>query len=231
MPRLSFIVPALDEAERINRHLLRLEPLRRRGHEVILVDGGSHDGTPELARGLADRVSVAPRGRASQMNAGAALARGDILVFVHADTALPEDADRHIAQGLAATGSGWGRFDVRIEGKHPLFPAIAWFMNRRSRLTGIATGDQCLFARREVFFRAGGFPDIPLMEDIAISKALKTLGAPLCLACRAVTSGRRWESRGVCRTVLTMWRLRLCFFLGANPERLARAYGYEPRQD
>jgi rSAM/selenodomain-associated transferase 2 len=214
--RLSVVVPALNEARGIRAALEALAPLRSRGHEVIVVDGGSSDRTVELAAGLCDRVLRAPRGRAAQMNAGARVATGDVLVFLHADTRLPPRADQ-----LMPISSLWGRFDVEIEGRHPLLKVVACAMNLRSRLTGIATGDQAIFVRREAF---PGFPEIPLMEDVALSKQLKRCGAPACLRERVVTSGRRWESRGVLRTIVLMWRLRLLYFLGVSPERLARRY-------
>ena len=225
--KISIIVPALNEAEGIDAVLMGLALLRNRGHELIVVDGGSSDDTVALARRAADRVVAAPRGRSSQMNAGAALARGEVLLFLHADTRLPENADTRILQGLAAGGKAWGRFDVRIEGKSRLLPVIAFFMNLRSRATGIATGDQAMFVRREAFWRAGGFPPLELMEDIALSRSLKCLSRPLCLADEVVTSGRRWERRGVLRTVLLMGWLRLAFFLGAAPANLARLYDGE----
>ncbi len=224
MPRISVIVPTLEEANRVVAALEALAPLRGRGHELIVVDGGSQDGTPILARGAVDHIVSAPRGRASQMNAGAALARGDVLLFLHADTRLPANADERILQGLAASGRAWGRFDVRIEGESAWLPVIAFFMNLRSRVTGIATGDQAMFVRRDAFEHAGGFAPLELMEDIALSRSLKRISRPLCIADPAVTSGRRWERRGVLRTVLLMWRLRLEFFLGAAPARLARLY-------
>lgn len=217
--RLSVVVPALNEAQGIGAALLALAPLRARGHEVIVVDGGSDDGTREIAAGLADEALVAPRGRARQMNAGARAAQGDALVFLHADTRLPAQADDHILRALASRL--WGRFDVDIEGRHALLPVIAWAMNTRSRLTGIATGDQAIFVRRDAF---EGFPDIALMEDVAFCKAMKRRGRAACLRSRVLTSGRRWESRGVVRTVALMWRLRLLYFLGMPPERLARRY-------
>jgi rSAM/selenodomain-associated transferase 2 len=226
--RLSIIVPTLNEADRIPRQLAALIPLRRRGHEVIVVDGGSSDGTAVRAQALADLVLAAPRGRASQMNTGAAQARGDVLLFLHADTQLPERADELVLRVLAESSRAWGRFDVMIEGSHPMLAVIAWFMNHRSRLTGIATGDQAMFARRGIFFESGGFPNIPLMEDIAYSRILKAISAPLCLREQAITSGRRWEAHGVFRTILKMWGMRLAFFLGADPARLAKAYGYVP---
>ena len=217
--RLSVVVPALNEAARIGACLAALAPLRARGHEVIVVDGGSDDGTPQLARGSCDRVLQAPRGRALQMNAGARAAAGEALVFLHSDSQLPPRADELILEALKTRL--WGRFDVDIEGRHPLLPLIAGAMNLRSRLTGIATGDQAIFVRRAAFH---GFPEIALMEDVAFSKAMKRAGPPACLESRVVTSGRRWESRGVLRTVLLMWRLRLAYFLGAHPDELARRY-------
>jgi len=226
---LSIIMPVLDEAEGIVAALQALAPLRRQGAEVIVVDGGSRDGTIALARAHADQVISGPRGRAAQMNAGATLARHDALLFLHADTRLPDGADRLIAEGLAQSGRAWGRFDVAIEGASPLLSMIALTMNLRSRLTGIATGDQAMFMTRKAFGTVGGFPDIPLMEDIALSRALKRLSRPLCLAPKATTSGRRWERHGILRTILLMWRLRLAYFLGAPPHRLARRYGYVPR--
>jgi rSAM/selenodomain-associated transferase 2 len=212
-------VPALNEAAGIRAALEALAPLRARGHEVIVADGGSDDGTPELARPLCDRLVSAPRGRALQMNAGASQASGEVLIFLHADTALPPDAAEVIVESIKH--HAWGRFDVEIEGRHPLLKVVAWSMNLRSRLTGIATGDQAIFVRRGAF---PGFAEIPLMEDIALSKRLRRSGAPACLRSRVRTSGRRWESRGVLRTVLLMWRLRLAYALGADPARLAQKY-------
>lgn len=223
-PGLSIVIPALDEAANLGATLRALQPLRAAGHEVIVVDGGSGDGTSAVARPLADRVLAAPRGRATQMNAGAAAAAGEVLLFLHADTRLPPGADRAVLDGLAASGASWGRFDVRIEGRSALLALVAWLMNRRSRLTGIATGDQAMFVTRTAFATAGGFPALALMEDVALSKRLKRVSPPLCLRSRAVTSGRRWESRGVVRTIVLMWWLRLRYFLGASPERLRRIY-------
>ena len=225
---LSIVMPVLNEAAGIAAALRRLTPYRARGVEVIVADGGSGDSTPALARPLADQVISAPRGRASQMNAGAAAAKGDVLVFLHADTQLPEGADRLLRDGLARSGHAWGRFDIRIDGGG-LLRVIAAAMNVRSRLTGIATGDQAIFVTREAFENADGFPPIALMEDVALSARLKRVSRPLCLAARATTSGRRWREHGVLRTVLLMWRLRLAYFLGADPGDLARAYGYAGR--
>jgi len=222
--KLSIIVPVLDEAAGIAGTLAALAGTRARDVEVIVVDGGSRDDSRALAAPLADRVIDAPRGRASQMNAGAAQARGEVLLFLHADTRLPPDAARLVIDGLAASRREWGRFDVAIEGASPLLALVAAFMNARSRLTSIATGDQALFARRGAFEAAGGYPAIPLMEDVAFSEAMRRRGPPLCLRAKAVTSGRRWESRGTLRTIFLMWRLRLAFRLGADPARLAHRY-------
>lgn len=228
MARLSVIVPVLNEADGIAAALAALAPLRQRGAEVIVADGGSQDDTVARATPLADQVITAPRGRAAQMNAGAAVAAGDMLLFLHADTQLPPDAGILIAQGLKQFGRVWGRFDVRIDGTHVLLPVVAAMMNARSRLTGIATGDQAMFVSREAFVKVDGFPVIPLMEDLMLAKRLKQLGPPLCLRARVTTSGRRWERHGVIRTILLMWRLRFAFWRGADPAELARQYGYRP---
>lgn len=217
--RLSVIVPTLNEAPGIRAALEALAPLRQRGHELIVADGGSADGTAGIAHALCDRVVQSARGRALQMNAGARAASGAALLFLHADTRLPLHADELVLHALRRYR--WGRFDVDIEGRHPLLKVVAWAMNARSRFTGIATGDQAIFVRRDAF---AGFPEIALMEDVAFSAAMKRGGPPACLRSRVVTSGRRWESRGVLRTIVLMWRLRLLYFLGAAPERLARRY-------
>jgi rSAM/selenodomain-associated transferase 2 len=230
VPTLSIIMPVLDEAAGIAAALAALAPYRRNGAETIVVDGGSQDGTADAARPLADRVIATPRGRATQMNAGAGVAQGDVLLFLHADTRLPGDADRLIRDGLTRTGRAWGRFDIAIAGCSVLLPMVAFTMNLRSRLTCIATGDQAMFVTRDAFVQAGGFADIALMEDIDLSKRLKRISPPLCLRERVTTSGRRWDQHGVLRTVLLMWRLRLGYVLGAEPALLARRYGYVPRE-
>lgn len=226
---LSIVVPVLDEAVGIAAALAPLQPLRQAGVEVLVVDGGSRDATLEVATPLADLVLVAPRGRGSQMNAGAARARGATLLFLHADTRLPAGAVEAVVAAIAA-GACWGRFDVAIEGRLAGLGMVATMMNLRSRLTGIATGDQAIFVTRAAFEQVGGFPDLPLMEDIALSTWLKRIARPACLRQRVVTSGRRWEKHGLWRTILAMWRLRLRFFFGADPQALAREYGYAPRQ-
>ena len=217
--RLALIIPTLNEAARIGAALEALAPLRARGHEVIVVDGGSTDATVSAASPLADRVLSTARGRALQMKAGAQAAHAGALVFLHADTRLPVRADEHIVRALEH--ASWGRFDVRIESRHPLLKIVGCAMNLRSRATGIATGDQAIFVRRDAF---PGFPEIALMEDIAFSRAMKRRGRPACLRERVSTSGRRWEARGVLRTIVLMWRLRLLYALGVAPQRLAREY-------
>lgn len=220
----SIIIPVLNEAAVIRDCLSPLQALRGRGHEVIVVDGGSHDDTVTLARGLADHVLISERsGRAVQMNRGAARAAGDVFLFLHADTRLPPDADRLLARhGVDA--NAWGRFDVILSGRRPLLRVVEKAMNLRSRLTGIATGDQAMFAGRALFREAGGFPDIALMEDISFSAVLRRRRRPLCLRQTVVTSSRRWEEQGIVHTILKMWRLRLLYFLGAAPSDLARQY-------
>lgn len=227
MARLSVIMPVLNEGEALAATLDRLAELRALGVEVIVVDGGSHDATIQRARLRADRVVIALRGRASQMNAGAEKANGDVLLFLHADTRLPPAADHLVLDGLQRSGRAWGRFDVKIEGRHALLRVVGWLMNLRSRLSGIATGDQAMFVKRDIFRETGGFPKIPLMEDVALSKRLKRVSRPLCIRERAVTSGRRWERQGVLRTIILMWRLRLAYFFGTDPAVLAKRYGYD----
>ncbi|MDP2093374.1 MAG: TIGR04283 family arsenosugar biosynthesis glycosyltransferase [Hydrogenophaga sp.] len=229
--KLAVVLPVLNEGAALLPRLQALAPLRARGVWVVVVDGGSTDGTCTTAQPLSDAVRVAPRGRAAQMNAGAAAAAQagtDVLLFLHADTQLPPDADRLIETALAR-GAAWGRFDVRIDGAHPLLPMVAAFMNLRSRLSGIATGDQALFVRRRVFEALGGFAPLPLMEDIELSAQLKRCSAPACVAQRVTTSGRRWDRHGLWRTMVLMWRLRAAYAAGADPHALALRYGYMPR--
>ena len=221
--RVSVIVPALEESASITATLSALQPLRAQGHEVLVVDGGSRDATLLIARLLADRVYVAGQGRAQQMNFGAAKATGEVLLFLHADSVLPADGLVAIS-GALGSGAAWGRFDVRITGKARILKLVAIMMNLRSRLTGIATGDQGIFVRRALFEDVGGFPAIALMEDVAICKRLKERAAPACLRTQVATSGRRWEARGPWRTIFTMWRLRLAYAMGADPAALSRHY-------
>jgi rSAM/selenodomain-associated transferase 2 len=226
-PRLSIIVPVLDEAAGITAALDALAPLRANCAEIIVVDGGSSDATVVLSRPRADAVIDSPRGRARQMNAGAAVAQGGLLLFLHADTRLPPRADPLMQQALDR-GADWGRFDVRIDGHLRGLRLVAWMMNWRSRLTGIATGDQAIFVTRQAFDQVGGFADLPLMEDIVLSRALRRISWPACLRQRVSTSGRRWQQHGLLPTIVKMWHLRWRFFCGAHPADLAREYGYRP---
>ena len=221
--RLSIILPVLDESAAIGATLDALAPLRAAGHEVLVVDGGSQDDTVALCRGAGCQVLGSARGRARQMNAGAARAQGEVLVFLHADTQLPARADMLIGLALQQ-GALWGRFDVRILGPSSLLPVIAALMNLRSRWSGIATGDQAMFVRRDLFQRLGGFADQALMEDIDLSSRLRAVGRPACLRQPVHTSGRRWQTHGVWRTIWQMWRLRWRYWRGVSPELLAREY-------
>jgi rSAM/selenodomain-associated transferase 2 len=221
---LSIIIPCLNEADRIAATLEALQLFRRRGAEVIVVDGGSSDHTIAHAQAGADRVLAAPSGRAIQMNAGAAHARGEILLFLHADCTLPDAADGLIIDGLRRERKSWGRFDARIRGRARLLRAVEALMNARSRLTGIATGDQGMFVTRSLFDAVGGFPEIALMEDLELSRRLKRYGNPLCIRHRISVSARRWEKNGVLRTIFLMWQLRLAYWLGADPAKLALRY-------
>lgn len=224
--RLSIIIPVLNEAEGLPSLFGHLASLR--DSEVIVVDGGSKDDSRQAALRAGARVSCSERGRARQMNAGAAIAQGDILLFLHADTALPLSAEQAIETAIRRGGRAneyaWGRFDVCIAGHPFMLRVIAYLMNWRSRLTGIATGDQAMFMTRRAFESVGGFPDQPLMEDVEMSKRLLALSKPICLADRVVTSGRRWEAHGVWRTIWLMWRLRWAYWRGADAAELARWY-------
>ncbi len=232
-PSLSIVLPVLNEAQGIAGVLRALAPMQARGVQVIVVDGGSTDDTVKRARqALQDSAGAAPwqvitqvpAGRANQMNAGARQARAPLLLFLHADTLLPPQADMLVTGVLRDGIPQWGRFDVRIQGQHPMLHVVAALMNLRSRLSGIATGDQALFMTRTAFDQVGGFPAQPLMEDIEISKRLLRLSSPACLRERVITSGRRWETRGLWRTVLLMWRLRFAYWRGVSPQLLAERY-------
>lgn len=202
--------------------LVSLQPLRSTA-EIIVVDGGSTDNTYMLAQPLADRVISTSKGRAKQMNAGAGLASGEVLIFLHADTLLPADALQRIQEHILK-GAHWGRFDVCLTGRHPMFKVIGFMMNWRSRLSGIATGDQAIFVTRELFERAGGYPDLELMEDITLSATLKKITCPACLFDQVLTSPRRWQKFGIAKTILLMWSLRLRYCFEKDTHKLARLY-------
>jgi len=221
---ISIVIPVLDEAANLERLLPDLLA-RHPGAELIVVDGGSRDASPAVvARHPGVGLLSTERGRARQMNAGARAARGDQLLFVHADTRLPDGALAAVKRALVDPGVVGGRFDVAFDSARPILKVVAWFMNTRSRLTGICTGDQAIFVRRSVFEALGGYPDIPLMEDVELSKRLKRRGRLEALRLRVTTSARKWERDGPIRTILLMWTLRILYFCGAAPARLHRWY-------
>lgn len=221
--RISIIVPVLNEGAHIEMCLRNLVPFRNEGHEVIVVDGGSGDSTADKAAALADSMITAQCGRANQMNAGMQAAKGDVILFLHADTVLPADASRAVLEAIG-NGGVWGRFDVKLSGAGFAFRMIEFFMNLRSRLTGIATGDQAIFVRSEALRQIGGYANIPLMEDIDLCRRLKRISRPVNLHQRVTTSSRRWEQGGILRTVWLMWRLRYAYWRGAEPVKLAEQY-------
>jgi rSAM/selenodomain-associated transferase 2 len=214
----SIIIPTFNEADNIQSCLLKLQPIRNWA-EIIIADGGSTDNTIKLIAELADKVIISKKGRARQMNAGAKKATGNMLIFLHADTALPDNA-----LDLIGKTNQWGRFDIQLTGKPFMLKVVALFMNWRSRLTGIATGDQVIFVSRQLFDKVAGYPDIALMEDITLCARLKQILAPLCLKAKVISSGRRWEAFGVFKTILLMWSIRLRYFFGEKPDVLAKLY-------
>lgn len=225
--KLSIIIPVLNEESSLSRLSSHLQSIRNQGHEVIIVDGGSSDNTLALSYELADQVIVSKPGRAIQMNSGATNATGDIFVFLHVDTFLPDNALQIIM--AAMTDNAWGRFDVRLSSNRLVFRLIESLINIRSCLTSIATGDQAMFVEKELFHRIGGFPEIALMEDVELSRRLKKIERPVCIKQKVITSSRRWESRGIVATVLLMWKLRLYYFLGMSPDRLNQLYRHVSR--
>jgi len=220
--KISIIIPVLNEERNLSMTLSMLQSFRQAGHEIVVVDGGSSDHSLEIAHEMADTVIVSNTGRALQMNNGAAVAGGDVFLFLHADTVLPQNAERQIAS--FCTGEYWGRFDVRLSSDRMIFRLIERLISWRSRLTSIATGDQAIFIERKLFKDVGGFPEISLMEDVALSRLLKNKSRAVCLRDKVITSSRRWEQKGVVSTILLMWRLRLYYYLGVSPEKLSQLY-------
>ena len=221
--KISIIVPVLNEEDALPALLQSLQPFRQQGHELIVVDGGSRDNSLMLAQKAADQVLLSLPGRARQMNCGAEIATGEIFLFLHADTRLPDNA-MTLVQTACSTAKSWGRFDVSLSGKLLVFRIIESLINLRSRISSIATGDQAIFIRAELFRQVRGFPEIELMEDVAISRLLRRQAGPACLRPAVKTSSRRWEENGVVYTVVLMWTLRLLYFLGVSPARLSRLY-------
>lgn len=222
--KISIVIPTLNEATTIQKTLVLLQPLRNRGHEIIISDGGSTDGTIKLAAPLADQIICSAKGRASQMNAGAKKTSGDILWFLHADTLIPENPDTIIFNHLQNSSKVWGRFNIRLSGQHLLFRIIEFMMNTRSCITGIATGDQGIFVKRETFEKQDGYANIALMEDIEFSNRFKKISSPVCIKQKLISSSRRWEQNGIVKTVFLMWQLRLAYYFGTSVNKLARKY-------
>ena len=230
--KVSVIIPVLNEETVIRKMLPELQWIQESGHELIVVDGGSTDDSLAVAKQYSDTAIVSSQGRAIQMNAGASIATGDVLLFLHIDTVLPSDSlnkiitslDHGYGQNNDQLKNVWGRFDIRLSGHHFMFRIIEAMMNVRSRLTGISTGDQAIFVNKELFQKIGGYLDIPLMEDIEISRRLKKISRPVCIQDRVIASSRRWEVLGIYRTVFLMWRLRLSYWLGVAPARLVKQY-------
>ena len=217
--KVSIIIPTLNEGENIKACLTALQPLRHQC-EIIIADGGSTDDTIKLSKPLADKIIVSTKGRARQMNAGAGQATGELLIFLHADTFLPEN----FLALLSEVNNGWGRFDIQLKSELTMLKVVSTFMNIRSRLTGIATGDQVIFVSQTLFDEAGGYSDMALMEDINLCHKLKKIKPPLCFRAKVISSGRRWEEFGVLKTIVLMWSLRLRYFLGEKPEVLSQLY-------
>lgn len=221
--KISIIIPCLNEQAHIKQTLKPLQAMRQRGHQIILCDAHSDDKTQTLARPWVDNLITSPAGRAQQMNAAAKLAEHDVLWFLHADTLVPDNADELILDCFINEHI-WGRFNVRLSSHKFRFRIIETFINLRSCLSGIATGDQGIFVNKNIFQQLNGYQNIPLMEDIHLSKRLKKISRPSCISTTIITSSRRWEEHGTTKTIILMWRLRLAYFLGVQPEKLAQAY-------
>jgi rSAM/selenodomain-associated transferase 2 len=221
--KISIIIPVINEEINLASTLEYLQFIRQQGHEIVVVDGGSKDNSFMLAQEGADIVIASKSGRAIQMNSGAEVASGDVFLFLHADTILP-DSVLTLLEKIAQTDWYWGRFDVRLSSNKFVYRIIELLMNLRSRLSSIATGDQAIFISRSLFIKVGGFPEIALMEDIEISRRLRVIVKPICLKQKVITSSRRWETKGVIVTVLLMWKLRLYYFFGVSPNKLKQLY-------
>lgn len=221
--KISIIIPVLNEADGIEVFLKKLQAFRKSGHELVLVDGKSDDNTCTLARPFVDQMISCEKGRAKQLDQGVKMATGQVFLFLHADTLLPENAVQAILEALFK-GYYWGRFNVRLSGSHFLFRIIERMMNWRSCITGIVTGDQAIFMSKMLYYDIGGMPQIELMEDIELSKRLNKWTKPVCLKAFVITSSRRWEKNGILSTLFFMWNMRLQYFFGASPKDLCNKY-------
>ena len=226
---ISIIMPVLNEVSILPDALMHLQQYRQKGHELIVVDGGSRDGSMRIATDLADRVIISGAGRAMQMNAGVEYASHQVLLFLHADPRLPEDADTCVQAALEHERYQWGRFDLKLSGSHGLYRLLEWSINWRSALSGVATGDQAIFVRRQAFERVGAYADLPLMEDVALSKKLRRMVWPRRIRRPVSSSSRKWEREGPLRVILLMWFLRTAYFFGVHPSHLVRFYYREQR--
>ena len=229
IPKVSIIIPVLNEVKHIEKCITDLQLLQDSEHEVIFVDGGSVDDTVKLiSQHSWCSIVTSVKGRANQMNTGAGHANGEVLLFLHVDTILPFDAIELIIKSFNLSNKSqskkWGRFDVRLSGTQRIFRIIEVMMNWRSRLTSVATGDQAIFINRELFEQVGAYPELALMEDIAMSKKLRQITKPVCLKQTVKTSSRRWEEKGILKTVLLMWQLRFLYFIGVSAEQLVKRY-------
>lgn len=220
---ISIIIPVINEASSIVAFLKSLQHYRENGHEIILVDGGSSDNTVNLIDQYVDHSLVCTLGRATQMNLGARHAKNNCLLFLHSDTYLPDSADTLILNSLS-NQNHWGRFNIKLTGQHFIFRIIESMINLRSKYTGVATGDQAIFINKNIFDKIKGYPDIKLMEDIALSKRLRKQYSCAYLTEKVTTSSRRWEKNGIFRTILLMWILRFLFFIGTKPDYLFKIY-------
>ena len=224
MQNLSIIIPLLNEEENLKKQKESLELLIKQGHEVLVIDGGSNDNSTKIANQIGCRNITTYPSRGHQLHLGAVQSKNEILLFLHADTLLPPNAAELIFKSFERDNKHWGRFNIKFSSSSYVFSIIAWFMNLRSSLTGIVTGDHAVFVKKDSYIKCGGFPDWAIMEDIAISKRLKTLSHPVCLKEHVVTSSRKWEKQGIINTILLMWKLRLMFLFGMPAEKLAKLY-------
>ena len=224
MSKLSIVIPVLNEEKFLTRNQEMFTCLLKDGHEILVVDGGSQDNSLKTAYELGCRVFSTRASRGHQLHYGAERSKHELLLFLHADTLLPLNAAQAIVQTLSKPNQHWGRFNIRFSNSRLVFRIIAWLMNKRSCLTSIVTGDHAMFIRRECYFNCGGYSDIPIMEDVEFCSRLKKNKAPACLSDEVITSSRRWEQKGICCTVLMMWKLRLMFFFGVSPEKLVKLY-------